>query len=85
MIKNNRDEQIYKRGEQVVARDILTTALTYLPKTDGDEVRWRIERADIVAQLRDVCDRFGDNDWPDNLHLGDVIQKHLVNYLEEGE
>lgn len=31
--------------------------------------------------LRQVCDEFGDNDWPDNLHLADVIEKHLWDEL----
>lgn len=26
---------------------------------------------------------FGDNEWPDNLHLADVIDKHLDRYLRD--
>jgi hypothetical protein len=40
-----------------------------------------VERVAVVRVLRQVCERFGDNDWPDNLHLGDVIEKHLEPYL----
>lgn len=43
------------------------------------------ERAEAVAALRDLCERFGDNDWPDNLHLRDVIEKHLAPHLESAE
>ena len=32
--------------------------------------------------LRQVCAKYGDNDWPDNLHLADVIEKHLLRNLE---
>ncbi len=39
------------------------------------------ERADAVRVLRGLCQEFGDNDWPDNLHLGDVIEKHLGKHL----
>jgi hypothetical protein len=35
------------------------------------------EREEAIAALRDICARHGDNDWPDNLHLRDVIEKHL--------
>jgi hypothetical protein len=41
------------------------------------------ERQDVVRQLREVCGDYGDNDWPDNLHLGDVIEKHLARNLYE--
>jgi hypothetical protein len=48
-----------------------------------DAGAWKIERADIVRQLRIICADYGDNDWPDNLHLGDAIEKHLARYLEK--
>jgi hypothetical protein len=39
------------------------------------------ERTEAVAVLRRGCEEFGDNDWDDNLHLADVIDKHLLRYL----
>lgn len=39
------------------------------------------ERAEAIATLRRVCVDHGDNDWEDNLHLSDVIEKHLARYL----
>ena len=36
------------------------------------------ERQEVVAILRRLCAEPGDNDWPDNLHLSDVIEKHLI-------
>lgn len=35
------------------------------------------------AELRRVCEEFGDNDWPDELHLADVVEKHLRTHLHE--
>ncbi len=32
------------------------------------------------AMLRYVCGEVGDNDWPDTLHLADVIEKHLFRH-----
>ena len=35
------------------------------------------ERKLAVAALRDFCKKFGDNDWPDDLPLADVINYHV--------
>lgn len=43
------------------------------------------ERQDVVRLLREICAEYGDNDWPDNLHLYDVIEKHLWRHLDPGE
>lgn len=50
---------------------------------EADEARWLSEREQAVAMLRQVCEVHGDNDWPDDLHLADVIEKHLDRHLEE--
>lgn len=31
--------------------------------------------------MREVCAEFGDNDWPDDLYLLDVLEKHLAKHL----
>ena len=41
------------------------------------------ERQAAVRELRILCGRVGDNDWPDELDLGDIIGKHLAKYLVE--
>ena len=41
------------------------------------------ERERTVAALREICGVHGDNDWPPNLYLPDIINKHLGNYLDE--
>lgn len=45
--------------------------------------RWILERADAVLKLREICEDFGDNDWPSDLHLTDVLEKHLLRRLHE--
>jgi len=40
------------------------------------------ERNDAIVMLRQVCEDWGDNDWADNLHLADIIEKHLWRHLE---
>ena len=44
--------------------------------------KWPEERTAVVALLREICQDHGDNDWPDNLHLYDVIDKHLLRHIE---
>jgi len=41
------------------------------------------EREAAVAALRSVCGDFGDNDWSSEVHLADVIEKHLGRHLEQ--
>lgn len=66
----------YKCAYDNVMRLILREAVI------GDTERWRLERNAAVAILREVCEAHGDNDWPDDLHLRDVIDKHLWQHLE---
>lgn len=39
-------------------------------------------RADVFRALRLACGEIGDNDWADDLHPADVIEKHLVRPAE---
>lgn len=39
------------------------------------------ERAEVINCLRNICIEYGDNDWPDTLHIRDIIEKHLIHYL----
>ncbi len=67
-------------GRQAAYRHILRQCLAELP--EGSEHRWQLERGAAVAALRRVCADHGDNDWPDNLSLADVIEKHLRQQLD---
>lgn len=51
---------------------------------EPDEIKaaWIQEREETILVLRNLCSEYGDNNWPDDLHLRDVIQKHLVDYLK---
>lgn len=48
---------------------------------DG-QARWVSEREQAVAILRQVCEKHGDNEWDETLHLADVVEKHLWRHLE---
>lgn len=43
--------------------------------------KWALERHEAIATLRRICADHGDNNWSDNLHLSDVIEKHLGDHL----
>lgn len=86
------EERIYMRGQVGVYRELLGIALRGLsaePMPDGEEaLRRRVgalesELTDARAQLRILCEDFGDNDWEDGDHIADVIDKHLGRHLHE--
>ena len=77
------DEQSYKRGQREAYIRIMQDCVCTLGVTDPatEHISWIAERQAVVSALRDLCERFGDNRWPDELHLGDAIEKHLARYL----
>src|SRR3954452_7633653 len=42
------------------------------------------ERARAVAYLRRLCERYGDNQWTDDLPLAEILENHLAEPLVEG-
>jgi hypothetical protein len=74
------DEQAYVAGRRAAWAEILATAVTEVGPARSVE-SWRLERRAAVAVLRELCAEFGDNDWDDDLHLADVIEKHLGRRL----
>ena len=75
----------HEEGRRSALRGMLRQVLGDLGYDDSDAKRaaWIIEREETVSTLRTVCEEFGDNDWSNDLHLGDVIDKHLVRHLNE--
>src|SRR3954466_10723573 len=75
----------YVEGKRRALLGVLRHVLGELGVKDPEagKVRWVIERQETVAQLRAVCADHGDNDWDEDLHLGDVIEKHLADPLRE--
>lgn len=77
-------ERDYEQGSRAAWTYLLGECLRQL----GYETRavkrvaWIAEREAAIAALRGVCGRFGDNDWTNDLHLADIIEKHLRDRLE---
>lgn len=74
------NEQAYERGSRAAYLVILSECLRQLGYADPEvqKVAWIKEREAAIAALRSMCALHGDNDWSDNLHLADIINKHLV-------
>ncbi len=80
-------EGAYERGERAAILRVLRTCLQELGygSAESGQARWVLEREATIAALRSVCDEHGDNDWDDQLHLADVVDKHLARHLEESD
>jgi hypothetical protein len=74
------NERAFLEGKRRVFIEMLETALVGLGIDDPEakKAEWVLERQEIIAFLRDACAAYGDNDWPDELHLVDVLEKHLM-------
>jgi len=72
-------ERGYVAGQQSLAIEIIDRCRMSAGVFFPDD--YSSERAQTVLSLRRVCAQFGDNDWPDDLHLVDIIEKHLERYL----
>ncbi len=81
--QEDRDERKWTEGNRAAWRSLLSTAMRHLEPADRDRAQLVAELEDVRACLRSLCEDFGDNDWADDLHLGDVIRKHLEPYLGE--
>jgi hypothetical protein len=60
--------------------------IRYVPESQDSDAQelnaLRQEREDVMKLLRRVCEEHGDNNWPDDLHLYDVLVKHLFIHLD---
>ncbi len=76
-------EQKWTDGRRSAWASMLRECRRQLGYQDDDLDRLIAEREEAIAVLRDACTDFGDNDWPDNLHLSDIIDKHLIRHLSK--
>lgn len=71
------EEQAYLQGRRAVYTALLQECLRELGY-EGETVAALIaEREAAIVQLRELCRVHGDNDWKPDLHLADIISKHV--------
>lgn len=84
---NEREEQRYADGRRAGFRLILQECLSglrYEPYTLKVYAKMCVEREEAISSLRQLCETHGDNDWPANLNLSDIIEKHLARHIHGG-
>lgn len=68
----------YRRTKEKLVEVILEEKL--------DRLKWlEDERQETLQKLRLICNEFGDNTWPDNLYIPDIIEKFLLRSLRYDE
>lgn len=82
-MEDDANDRWYLEGRKGAFAEILRHCMGQIGQTQYTIAEvLTVERVETLKMLRQVCERFGDNDWPDNLHLADVIEKHLMRHLE---
>ena len=79
--KQEQFEAGYSAGSAMAWRSLLAECLINLSDDERDQHSWLKERTDCIVLLRSLCAEFGDNDWPDDLYLSDIIDNHLADHL----
>ena len=78
------EEKAFILGNRAAYQSVLAQCARELHGSEeGDLARALVQLEDVRRSLRRLCAEFGDNDWPDDLHLGDVLEKHLAPHLRE--
>ena len=75
------EQQSWQAGNRSAWTQMLQQCVAALGEDARTQAGWLIEREEAIAALREVCSRFGDNDWGEKLSLADVIQNHLARHL----
>lgn len=80
------EELAYENGSRMAWLSMFRECLRHLQgEPEARAMMWVSERTEAIAALRRVCGEYGDNDWDENLHLADIIEKHLGKHLDVEE
>ncbi|HEY3499036.1 MAG TPA: hypothetical protein VGK73_30300 [Polyangiaceae bacterium] len=75
------EEKAYVEGSRAMWRQLLAQALRELGYEENRLAGAAKQLEETRAVLRRVCAEHGDNDWSDDLHLADVVEKHLERHI----
>lgn len=80
---NEKEAKHYENGQRVAYSSILKTCCISLGYhvPGAHKAVCIAEREEAIAKLREICEEFGDNEWESDLHLADIIEKHLYRHL----
>jgi hypothetical protein len=78
-------ERAYVIGQRQVWASLLAQCVRQLGAADWPHARLVKEREDTIAMLRQICARYGDNEWEPELYLADIVASHLWNHLDAKE
>lgn len=83
MMTQDEHDVAYTEGYRLALRQHIMLGLAHLGYEGAEKkaLQWVVEREQAIGQLRALCKEFGDNDWDEQLHLGDIIEKHLGKHL----
>ena len=76
-VDDKKQDLYFEQGKRAAWIMIMRQAIEALGLDAREASGWQVERAEAIEMLRQVCEEIGDNDWPDNLHLADIIEKHI--------
>ena len=76
-------ERGYVEGRRAFARHLAQVVRGELGVLGRSLSDLELELDEARSVLRRLCAEHGDNDWDDDLHLADVINKHLGRYLDD--
>ncbi len=77
------EEAAYELGGRAAWLTLLCEAKKHLGHEGFEREALLIEREEAIMVLKRLCGEFGDLEWDENLHLADIIDKHLGRYIEE--
>ena len=78
------NEQDWTAGNRAAYASMLQECIRHLGVDDpaAAHAAWLVEKQELSAIIRRLCEEYGDADYPDNLHLGDVLTKYLEPYID---
>ena len=78
------NEADYLKGQKSAYLSILRECARNVSDEDLSAELMAVERAEVVLALRSLCEDFEiPNDWPDDMHLGDVVLKYIRPRVQE--
>lgn len=83
------DEKSYIEGSRAAWRQMLAECLSNMD-ADGDDPQAALARATLHldetrAALRRLGREIGADDWPEKLHLADVVEKYIGDAIEQAD